>query len=92
MKKIAAVLAVFTYFHLPEPNRFDLLIVTVLVYAVSVCVLNAAERSYKRMLAHRCRVNALRYKKPVMVDIKPVWPVLCIDGDYVLIETGKENG
>lgn len=90
MKKMALIAASAVILFLPESNRLDLLIVAAVAYFVTAYFETKLHDLYYRIQAERKWLCNLRYRNPVLVTIKPIWPVICIDRDYVLVEEVKD--
>lgn len=75
---------------LPEANRLDLLTAAAVTFFVTAYFEKKLLGLWHRIQAERQWLCKLRYRNPVLVTMKPQWPVLYVDGDYVLIEEVKD--
>lgn len=91
MKKIALASAAAVILFLPESNRFDLLVVAVVVYAVAAYMVRHLTGTFVRMQAKRRWLRNLRWVRrnpPALIDLdeKPEWPLIEQNGDYLLFQ------
>ena len=91
MKKIALASAAAVILFLPESNRFDLLVVAAVVYAVTAYMVRHLAGTFIRMQDERRWLKNLRWVRrnpPALIDLdeKPEWPLIEQNGDYLLFQ------
>lgn len=91
MRKIALASAVVVILFLPETNRFDLLIVAAVVYAVTAYMVRHLSGTFIRMQDERKWLKNLRWVRrnpPALIDLdeKPEWPVVLEEPGYILFQ------
>ena len=96
-RAIAVASAIAVLLFLPETNRLDLVVVSVLMYLCTACLVGCLTGTLERMRSERRWLRNLRWVRrnpPALYDLdeKPEWPVIIEEPGYVLFQWTSKGG